>query len=108
MNYTTVKASKPGQPLPKLEKRTSDSKIFQIDCTELLALGELIFGEPTVKPVQDLEITEVVTRQGKYIQFRASKGPVNMPFVEYQVKFVVATTAQNSISVPVIVKVYSD
>lgn len=107
MNYTTVKATKPGSPPAKLEKRTGDSKIFLLDCGDLLSQGEMVMGVPTAA-VKDLVISEVRTRQGRYVQFRAAGGPVGMPFVDYHIKFVVATTLDNTLSVPVVLKVYAD
>lgn len=107
MNYTTVKATKPGQAPAKLEKRTGDSKIFLLDCTDLLSQGEMVFGIPSVT-VKDLSVTELRTRQGRYIQFRCSGGPTGLPFMDYQLKFVVTTTLDNTLSVPLTLKVYSD
>lgn len=108
MNYTTLPASKPGAPAPKLEKRTSDSKTYRIDCAPLLAPGEMISGNITHKSNPELNITEARTRQGRYLQFKVSGGPETMPFVEYPVRFNVDTSADNNISVPVSIKVYSD
>lgn len=108
MNYTTIKASKPGQPVPKLEKRTSDSKIFWVDCSDLLNLGEMIYGEPVVTNQPEIQVTERTTKLGKYIQFRATGGSTDMPFMDYQLKFLVNTTLNNTLSVPITLKVFSD
>lgn len=108
MNYITLSASKPGVPAPKLEKRTSDTRTYRIDCGPLLAPGEMISGNITHKSNPELVITEARTRQGRYLQFKVSGGPQTMPFVEYPVRFNVDTTADNNISVPVSIKVYSD
>ena len=108
MNYTTLPASKPGVAAPKLEKRTSDSRTYRIDCAALLAPGEMITGEITHKSNPELVVSEARTRQGRYLQFKLSGGPTTMPFVEYPVRFNVDTTAENNISVPVAIKVYSD
>lgn len=108
MNYITLTASKPGNPAPKVEKRTSEERIYWIDCSSLVASGELISGTITHKAPDDINVSDTRTRQGKYLQFKVSGGPATMPFVEYQIRFNVGTTAQNIISIPLVIKVYSD
>lgn len=108
MNYITIQASKPGVASPKIEKRTSDSRIYWVDCSALLAPGEMIYGEITHKSNPELLITDARTREGKFLQFKVGGGPTTMPFVEYSVRFNVGTTAENIVSVPVSIKVYSD
>ena len=108
MNYTTVQAALPGKPSPKIEKRTADSKIFLVDCNTLLTPNELITGEILVQTPPAVVVTEARSRQGKFVQFRLSGGPQNMPFAEYALKFVVSTTMNNSYTVPVQAKVYSE
>lgn len=108
MNYTTISASKPGTPPPKIEKRTSDIRTYLIDCSALLAPGEMVMGEVSCKCNQELEVLSSRTRSGRYLQVKLSGGPATMPFVEYPVRFNVATTADNVVSVPLVIKVYSD
>lgn len=108
MNYITVNSSKPGTPPPKLEKRTNDSRIYWLDCSAMLAQGELITGVIEYKCSDELIINEYRTKKGRYVQFRISGGPTDMPFIEYPVRFSVSTTAGNIISVPLTLKVYSD
>lgn len=108
MNYISISAAKPGSPVPKLEKRTNDVRTYWLDCKDLLALGEMVCGPTEAVSVDDIQISEVRTREGRYVQFRASGGPTDMPFIEYKLRFNVTTTAQNIISVPLILKVYSD
>lgn len=108
MNYITIPASKPGAPAPKLEKRTSDERTYWIDCSTLLAPNELICGQVTHKCSEELNIPHSRTRQGRYLEFKVCGGPTTMPFVEYQVRFNVDTTNNNVVSVPLVLKVYSD
>lgn len=102
-----VTASKPGEKTPKIEKRTLDSVVCSIDVTPLLDKHELVYGAVSVTFPAPLEITEQCTKQGKLVSFRASSGPVDMPFAEYVVAFSVGTSKGNRLSVPVILKVYS-
>lgn len=108
MNYTTVTAALPGKPIPRIEKRTQDSKIFLVDCNALLTPNELITGEIVADSPPGVTITEARSRQGKYIQFRLSGGPPVAPFAEYNLKFLVATTMNNAYTVPVLAKVFSE
>lgn len=108
MNYVTIAASKPGTPPPKLEKRTSDVRTYLIDCSALLAPGEMVLGEIVYKCNAELQVLSSRTRQGRYIQVKLGGGPTTMPFVEYPVRFNVNTTADNVVSVPLVVKAYSD
>ena len=107
MDYTTVIASKPGVPAPKIDKRTADSKIFLIDCLPLLCTNEIIFGE-VLNDTTPLEISDVKTSQGKYIKFRVSGGPNDVPYADYLINFSVNTTMTNRLTVPVSVRVYSN
>jgi hypothetical protein len=106
MEYTTIPASKPGAPTPKIEKRTRDSKIFLVDCQALLCTNELIYGEVEVSNTT-LSITEVQTRQGKFIKFRVSEGPTNVPYADYLINFTVKTSTKNELTVPVSIRVFS-
>lgn len=108
MNYTTVQAALPGKPTPRIEKRTQDSKIFLIDCNTILTPNELITGNIEADSPQNVVVSEARSRQGKYIQFRLSGGPQNMPFAEYNIKFMVTTTMNNAYTVPVLAKVFSE
>lgn len=107
MNYTTVAASKPGASVPKIDKRTADSKIFMIDCQPLLCDKELIFGQ-VLNNTTPLIISEVKTSQGKYIKFRVSGGPTDVPYTDYLIIFTVNTIMQNMLTVPVSIRVYSN
>lgn len=107
MEYTTVIASKPGVAAPRIEKRTSDSKIFLIDCSPLLCTNELVLGNIASNNTA-LDITEPKTSQGKYIKFRVSGGPTNVPYTDYLINFSVGTTMTNVLTVPVSIRVYSN
>lgn len=108
MNYTTVTAALPGKPIPRIEKRTQDSKIFLVDCNALLTPNELITGEILVTVPTGVVVEQTRSRQGKFIQFRLSGGPPVAPFAEYNLKFLVATTMNNAYTVPVLAKVFSE
>jgi hypothetical protein len=106
MDYTTVLATKPGTPTVKVEKRTADNKVFQIDCSPLLSNNELVHGEVIVNsPI--LNITNVSPKLGKYIRFRAEGGPVDVPYADYLVSFLVQTSTNSELSIPINIRVYS-
>ena len=107
MSYTTIIASKPGATTPKIEKRTADSKIFLIDCSPLLCINELVLGDISVSTTI-LNISDLRTSQGKYIKFRVSGGPTNVPYTDYLINFSVNTTMTNVLTVPVSIRVYSN
>jgi hypothetical protein len=107
MNYTTITASKPGATTPKIEKRTADSKIFLIDCSPLLCTNELVLGDININATV-LNISDLRTSQGKYIKFRVSGGPTNVPYTDYLINFSVNTTMTNVLTVPVSIRVYSN
>jgi hypothetical protein len=106
MEYTTVLASKPGVVAPRIEKRTADSKIFLIDCQPLLCTNELVFGS-VLNNTTPLTLSEVRTSQGKYIKFRVSGGPTNVPYTDYLINFTVNTIMKNILTVPVSIRVHS-
>jgi hypothetical protein len=106
MDYTTIIATKPGTSPPKAEKRTDDSKIFQIDCTPLLNDNELIHGKVTVNsPV--LVIKNAMPKLGKYVRFKAEGGPVDIPYSDYLISFIVNTSIGSELSIPISIRVYS-
>ena len=107
MDYITVAAPKPGQVIPRIDKRTADIRIFQIDCQPLLGDNELITGNivPTVPEV--LKVDEILPKLGRYIVFKLSGGQTDLPYADYTLSFLVVTTYDNQISVPVLVRVYS-
>jgi hypothetical protein len=43
-NYITLLATLPGSLPPKVEKRTEDSRVYQLDCTPLLIGNEVVHG----------------------------------------------------------------
>lgn len=106
MEFLTVVATKPGSPPVKLEKRTGDSKVFQVDCTPLLSNNEVIHGSVTVDS-STLIITEAAPKLGKYIRFKATGGPSDIPHADYTVSFTVHTSNNSELIVPVNIRVYS-
>jgi hypothetical protein len=106
MEYTTLVATKPGQPPVRAEKRTEDKKIFYIDFTPLLNDNELVYGEVSVSNT-GLLLEQVQAKQGKYISFKAIGGPSDVPYADYIISFSVKTSALNELSVPIIIRVYS-
>lgn len=101
-----VTASKPGMLPPKIEKRTGDNIVCLIDCQSLLGAKELVYGKPDISTT-DLNLSEVRTNTGKFIQFRVSGGPTKVPYTDYLIVFTVSTTMKNILTVPVTIRVYS-
>lgn len=102
-----IAASKPGTSAPKIEKRTGDSIVCLIDCQPILSDKEIVCGTPLNSP-SDLEISEVRTVNGKFIQFRISGGPSKVPYTNYPIVFTVNTNLKNTLIVPITVRVYSN
>lgn len=101
-----ILASKPGVAAPKVEKRTGDSILYQIDCQALLVPKELVYGKP-LNSATELQISEVKVASGKLIQFRISGGPTKVPYTDYSIVFTVSTTMKNVLTVPITIRVYS-
>jgi hypothetical protein len=106
MDYTTILATKPGQAPAKAEKRTGDSKMFAIAVAPLLTDKEVIYGTPTFSAPSPLLVSDVRTKGGKFIIFRAQGGPTGIPYSDYLVSFSVTTSSGSVISVPVTVRAY--
>lgn len=102
-----VTASKAGIAAPKVEKRTGDSVLYQIDCQSLLSPKEIAYGYPTYSAT-DLTISEVQVVSGNLIQFRVSGGPTKVPYTDYSIVFTVNTTMRNVLTVPITIRVYSN
>ena len=107
MEYTTILASKPGTPVPKLDKRTDDNKIFMIDCLPILCDKELVRGI-VLNGTTPLTITELYAKEGRYIKFRVGGGPTTVPYTDYLINFTVRTSKTNDITVPVTIRVFSN
>ncbi len=98
MDYITVPASIPGHSGPKLEKRTKDSRTFQIDCSNLLMPSEVIAGGVVgeITPAGSVEITDVRSRQGKFVAFRLQGGPDGNPaYSDHTISITFKTSKQN-------------
>jgi hypothetical protein len=106
MDYSTVIATKPGVPPPKVEKRTGDNKVFQIDCTVLLSPNEVIHGAVEVLGT-GLTITDASPKLGKYVRFKAEGGPTDIPYADYLISFLVNTSNNSELIVPVSIRSYS-
>ena len=106
MEYTTIVATKPGTPPPKVEKRTEDFKVFQIDCSPLLNTNEVIHGKVTVNS-PSLLIKNARPILGKYVRFKAEGGPTDIPYTDYLISFIVNTSVGSELSVPLSVRVYN-
>ena len=105
-SYISIIATKPGNAPPKIEKRTADSRVFELECTPLLSNNELVYGEVRVdSPV--LKITELKPKLGKYVRFRVEGGPTDIPHEDYKITFMIQTSSGNELSVPVTIRVYS-
>lgn len=107
MTYLTVTASKPGVLPPKIEKRTHDSIVMQVDVSSILNANEVIHGDVLAVYPSDLVITEKRPVLGKFIRFRVEGGPINVPYTDYTIKFSVKTSNGNGIQVPVTIRAYS-
>jgi hypothetical protein len=106
MEYFTLLAPKPGAVAPKFEKRTADVNILQIDCSPLISNNELIYGSVAIS-ANSLLITEIKPKSGKYIRFKVSGGPINIPHEDYKIVFSVQTSTGNEISIPITIRAYS-
>ena len=107
ISYITVIATKPGTQPPRVEKRTEDSRVFQLDCLPILADGEIIYGKVKASS-PGLKVSELKSKLGKYVRFRVEGGPdVTIPHEDYMVVFKVQTSSDNELAVPVIVRAYS-
>jgi len=105
-NYITILATKPGTPPPRVDKRTEDSRVFQLECTPLLSNNELVYGEVrAISPV--LKITELKPKLGKYVRFRVEGGPKDIPHEDFLVNFIIQTSSGNELSVPITIRAYS-
>jgi len=76
--------------MSSLEKRTYDARLYDIDCSKLLSLGEvvatvvsvaadqgeLVFGAPLVNPVPISYQNNVTAAIGKVIQVEISAGTI--------------------------------
>lgn len=102
-----VTASRPGSPVPKIDKRTGDNILCHIDCQSLLSDKELIYGNPAISTT-DLFVENIRTTSGKFIQFRISGGPTKVPYTDYSIVFTVNTTMKNVLTVPITVRAYSN
>lgn len=107
MAYLTVTASKPGVSPPKVEKRTSDSIVMQVDVSSILNTNEVIHGEVVAVHPSDLVISEKKPVLGKFIRFRVEGGPINVPYTDYTIKFSVKTSNSNLLQIPVTIRAYS-
>jgi hypothetical protein len=110
VSYIVVTATKPGTPPPKVEKRTDDSRVFQIDCQPILADGEIIYGK--VKEVKStnsvIKVSELKSKLGHLVRFRVEGGPdTTLPHEEYLIVLKVSTSSGNELAIPVTVKAYS-
>lgn len=103
-----ILATKPGSPPAKVEKRTYDSRVYSVDCDPLLSKGEVIFGAPDYNSKAPLEITDARTKGGRYLEFRATGGPTNVPFVDTTISFELKTSNASTIVVPVTIRTYSE
>jgi hypothetical protein len=105
-----LKASKPGQPAVRVDKRTGDELVFEIDCSDLLTdTRHILFGKATVSHAPDIPINIVDARakQGKYLSFKAVGGPTIVPYVDYLVHFSLSRTDGSKLSIPVTIRCYS-
>jgi hypothetical protein len=105
MEYTTILASKPGQPPPRMEKRANDVTYYQIDCGTIVNKDELIIDIKVDSTV--LIVDEVRPKLGRFIVFRLAGVAHNLPYADYVISFLVRTTFNNQLEVPVSVRVYS-
>jgi len=102
----TVLVSKPGTPPPKVEKRTADMSVFQIDCFSILNTNEIIHGTVEINsPV--LNVTDAKAKLGRYVRFKVEGGPKDVPYSDYLISFVVNTSVGSKLSIPINVRVYS-
>lgn len=103
-----IVASKPGQPPVRLEKRTGDIYMVELDCSALISSKETIFGKIGISTNNsNITIPEAKTQQGNHIKFLVSGGPVNIPYADTLATFLVKTNKGSTLSIPVSIRCYS-
>lgn len=101
-------ASKPGQAPVRLEKRTGDIYVVELDCLSLLSQKEVLFGKVIVSTSNsNISIPEAKTQQGNSVKFLVSGGPVNVPYADTLAVFLVKTSRGSTLSIPVSIRCYS-
>jgi hypothetical protein len=55
---------------------------------------------------ETITLTEIRSRQGKNIEFRVTGGPVGGKFTDYLVKFLVNTTFNNVLTIPINIRIF--
>lgn len=103
-------ASKPGQSPVKLEKRSSDISVFEIDCTNLQPDTKYLFyGTPayTLRDNSTISIQSARIVKGKILVIAVAGGPPNIPFLDENVNFIVSCTNGAKLTVPVVIRCYS-
>lgn len=97
MPILTIKS--PSQPVPKTEKRSIESVLYTLDCTEILDKHELIQAAKVLLPETGVTITELRPRKGTSIELRVSEGPSTVAaaaYVDYTVTISFTTTKNNT------------
>lgn len=99
-------ATQPGKPVPRIDKRLADDRVYSIDCTLLLRADELL-TQVTSAEGAGLELSGARTRQGKAMEIRIAGGavPPNMPYKDHAVAATLKTT-RGSIGIAFDVRVY--
>jgi hypothetical protein len=110
VSYIVVTATKPGTAPPRVEKRTEDSRVFQIDCLPILADGEIVYGKVKEAKTTNsvLKVSELKSKLGQYVRFRVDGGPdTTIPHEDYLIVLKVSTSSGNELAIPVTVRAYS-
>lgn len=103
---SVIKAKLPGNPIPKVDKRSNENILYTVDLTELLTGTNELTNE--IQSVQcALPIESSKTRQGKFIEIRIPPSEVRTAaYQDYNVSILFKTTLENIRSAVFTVRVY--
>jgi hypothetical protein len=90
-----IKAKPPGQPIPRIDKRTIETITYQLDLNDLLLPNELVTG--IISTEAKLDISEVKPRQGKFIEVKVTPSlVVASQYVDYPITILFSTNVGNT------------
>ena len=94
-----------GSNPPVIEKRQADSRIYTIDCSQVLRPDELAAGASA--PVdQGVQVESVRTRAGRYLEMRVSGGPTGGDRFKTHLVDILLLTTEGQLAVQVAFKVH--
>lgn len=100
-----VMITKPGEVLPKVEKRASETITFLLDLANILEKNEVARNISTA--TSTLELANVRTRKGKFIELQILPSDNGASqFLEHQVSVLFETTMGNTRSAVFSIRVH--